>query len=364
MLARKGGKYRTDDGSHRKVLLPVIAQKLPRVKGRIRNRPSSRDFIWRRHLKSHPSKRLQQLDRKIQLERQKLEQEHWIKTHANRPKVGFSQKQLKLLRKWFDVIDVDGSGEISTDELEDPLLSIGAASNREEVIRMICEVDVDGSGSIEFAEFVAILTPSAEESALASQFKESFEKLKEKMQAQDSGELTVNTQISAERRRFLVDAIISNFDSRAQNKQTELLEREKEATLTKKTRLALNLRKKRVKLYTNHVSKQNRLSALETVICRSLREDRATFLHGNTQTRPRRAALLPAITNDQAASVKPKSDMSMQDIQQERMKRLSQKSEARQHVSLGKAMTFTQSTQQSDTTLEFKLVKRLSEVRL
>ena len=49
-------------------------------------------------------------------------------------------------------------GEISVDELEDPLLSLGFASNRAQVEAMIAGVDKDGSGEIGFEEFLEIVT--------------------------------------------------------------------------------------------------------------------------------------------------------------------------------------------------------------
>ena len=53
----------------------------------------------------------------------------------------------------------DGSGEISTDELEDPLLSTGIAQTTADVEALVDEVDKDGSRAIGFAEFLAVLQP-------------------------------------------------------------------------------------------------------------------------------------------------------------------------------------------------------------
>lgn len=62
------------------------------------------------------------------------------------------------LKTWFDFIDADGSGEIDVDELEDPLTSLGLATTRDEVQRLVEVVDADNSGEIGFEEFVAVIT--------------------------------------------------------------------------------------------------------------------------------------------------------------------------------------------------------------
>ena len=54
-------------------------------------------------------------------------------------------------------MDGDGSGAIGIQELEDPLIGLGFADNRKQVEEMISLVDEDGSGQIEFGEFLGIL---------------------------------------------------------------------------------------------------------------------------------------------------------------------------------------------------------------
>lgn len=64
----------------------------------------------------------------------------------------------KELRQWFNTMDVDGSGDITADELEEPLVSMGFAASAREVRRMVSEVDEDGSGEIDFDEFFKMMT--------------------------------------------------------------------------------------------------------------------------------------------------------------------------------------------------------------
>ncbi|OWZ09727.1 hypothetical protein PHMEG_00017525 [Phytophthora megakarya] len=62
------------------------------------------------------------------------------------------------MRRWFDSLDADGSGEVGLDELEDPLVSVGLAGSRDDVQRLIEEVD-NGSGSVTFEAFLNMLYP-------------------------------------------------------------------------------------------------------------------------------------------------------------------------------------------------------------
>lgn len=50
-------------------------------------------------------------------------------------------------------MDADGGGTIGLEELENPLIGLGFAENREDVQRLISSVDQDGNGDIDFGEF-------------------------------------------------------------------------------------------------------------------------------------------------------------------------------------------------------------------
>ena len=67
---------------------------------------------------------------------------------------------ISKLRECFGALDDDGSGSIGIDELEEPLIGLGFADTREDVLRMIEDVDEDGSGQIEFEEFLEIIKNS------------------------------------------------------------------------------------------------------------------------------------------------------------------------------------------------------------
>ena len=54
------------------------------------------------------------------------------------------RERMALIRMWFDFLDADGSGEISVDELEEPMLAMGFVKSRDDLMDLIAAVDVDG----------------------------------------------------------------------------------------------------------------------------------------------------------------------------------------------------------------------------
>ena len=58
----------------------------------------------------------------------------------------FTNEEIKNLKQTFTQLDDDGSGLISANELEEPLISLGFASNREDVQKIVQKVDKGGNG--------------------------------------------------------------------------------------------------------------------------------------------------------------------------------------------------------------------------
>merc|ERR1712139_209436 len=58
----------------------------------------------------------------------------------------------------FDLFDTDASGAVSVGELVDAMKSLGLDGKNEAVFNMIKEIDTDGSGELEFAEFLEMMT--------------------------------------------------------------------------------------------------------------------------------------------------------------------------------------------------------------
>ena len=69
-----------------------------------------------------------------------------------------SDESLHDLKLAFNMFDADGSGTISKDELRDALTKAGNRISEAEFNELFDETDADGSGEIDYGEFIAMLT--------------------------------------------------------------------------------------------------------------------------------------------------------------------------------------------------------------
>ena len=74
----------------------------------------------------------------------------------------FLDPEMRKLKECFNNLDEQGTGSVGISELERPLIGLGFAESREEVQEMIDEVDEDGSGQVEFDEFLQIIKNSSD----------------------------------------------------------------------------------------------------------------------------------------------------------------------------------------------------------
>ena len=71
--------------------------------------------------------------------------------------------QIRKLKECFNSLDDDASGSIGVDEIKGPLIGLGLVNSLEEVQDLVNLVDEDGSGNIEFGEFLDIILNKAGE---------------------------------------------------------------------------------------------------------------------------------------------------------------------------------------------------------
>jgi hypothetical protein len=96
----------------------------------------------------------------------------WMKKHGKGEYIDISNKERAKIRSIFKELDKDGSGALGIDELYSPLLALGLVENKDQVKEMMAKVDTNGSGLIEFDEFISIIKHnSTEKNALISFFK-------------------------------------------------------------------------------------------------------------------------------------------------------------------------------------------------
>ena len=67
------------------------------------------------------------------------------------------------IKQAFDIFDGDGSGIIDPAELKQAFIDLGFVGNNKFVYQILAELDEDGSGGIEFDEFLKLATAKASE---------------------------------------------------------------------------------------------------------------------------------------------------------------------------------------------------------
>lgn len=69
-----------------------------------------------------------------------------------------TEEQKQEIREAFDLFDSDGSGTIDAKELKVAMRALGFEPKKEEIRKMIADIDKCGDGQINFEEFLATMT--------------------------------------------------------------------------------------------------------------------------------------------------------------------------------------------------------------
>jgi hypothetical protein len=71
---------------------------------------------------------------------------------------GLSEEEIEEIREAFNLFDTDGSGTIDPKELKAAMQSLGFEAKNQTIYQMIGDIDKDGSGEIDFEEFLDMMT--------------------------------------------------------------------------------------------------------------------------------------------------------------------------------------------------------------
>ncbi|GFO37395.1 calmodulin [Plakobranchus ocellatus] len=71
--------------------------------------------------------------------------------------LGLTQKQFDDINATFCLFDADGNGKITRSELREVVKALGKAISERDLDAMLSSVDSDGSGGIEFDEFLPLI---------------------------------------------------------------------------------------------------------------------------------------------------------------------------------------------------------------
>merc|ERR1712013_522460 len=88
--------------------------------------------------------------------------------------LNLNDEQVREFKDAFDIFDEDVSGTVSTSELASVMRTLGQDIDEKEVGIMISEVDSDGSGEIDFAEFCTLMARQMEKSDPEYEYKKAY----------------------------------------------------------------------------------------------------------------------------------------------------------------------------------------------
>lgn len=137
--------------------------------------------------------------------RQQSQVRAWLRKHGKTSYIGFDDADRRELREFFNTLDDSQRGSIGYKELEEPLLALGLAETRQQVKEMVDVVDRDGSGQIEFEEFLSILKDSNGNEHLMKFFRS----LIDGSLIKESKNMPLKLKINTYRRRMMLAAMMS-----------------------------------------------------------------------------------------------------------------------------------------------------------
>ncbi|XP_055380451.1 uncharacterized protein LOC129611341 [Condylostylus longicornis] len=74
------------------------------------------------------------------------------------PKFELTEEQKNDIKEAFDLFDTEGTGHIESKELKVAIRALGFEPKKEEIKRMIAEIDKDNTGKISFTDFLQLMT--------------------------------------------------------------------------------------------------------------------------------------------------------------------------------------------------------------
>merc|ERR1711959_620383 len=85
-----------------------------------------------------------------------------------------SEEQVEDVREAFELFDIDHSGAIDVRELKAAIRALGMDVSAEELKKMVGDVDKDGNGTIEFPEFLSMMTAKMSNTATDEEIAKCF----------------------------------------------------------------------------------------------------------------------------------------------------------------------------------------------
>jgi len=87
---------------------------------------------------------------------------------------GMTEDDIEEIKEAFDLFDSDGSGTVEPRELKSAMVSLGFEAKNATLFHVITELDKDGSGAIDFEEFLNMMSCQMSEHVSAEEIRSIF----------------------------------------------------------------------------------------------------------------------------------------------------------------------------------------------
>ncbi|NWI37935.1 CALMS protein, partial [Picathartes gymnocephalus] len=85
-----------------------------------------------------------------------------------------SEEKIAEFKEAFSLFDRDGDGRVGTKELGTVMRSLGLNPSEAELQAMVGELDADGSGTVDFPEFLSLMARKAKDTDSEEEIREAF----------------------------------------------------------------------------------------------------------------------------------------------------------------------------------------------
>ena len=136
-------------------------------------------------------------------------------------KNGLTEEEVMEIKEAFDLFDNDKSGTIDTNELKQALKNLGIDAKNQTLSNMMADLDKDNSGTIDFDEFIDMMTAKMSD----RDTREDLEKVFKLFLGDDQGDKILlkhlkrvarelNENMSEEELQEMINDLDSNLDSK------------------------------------------------------------------------------------------------------------------------------------------------------